>query len=171
MFYTPYRGFKGSSSLGWATLGNQPYKNFLGKADWPILGLAIFNGSSEAAKVSVEKDKINVGLGEAARGGHKDLVDFFISKGASWWDWGMYGAARGGHDDLVDFFISKGASNWNLGMHGAAEGGHDDLDDFFISNGASDWDFGMQGAARGGHKELVDFFIARRDSISNKAGM
>ena len=85
MFYTPYRGFKGSSSLGWATLGNQPYKNFLDKAEWPSIKLAIFHGSSEAAKVSVEKDKINEGLHEAARGGHKDLVEFFISKGASSW--------------------------------------------------------------------------------------
>ncbi len=43
----------------------------------------------------------------AARGGHKYLVEFFISKGANEFDWGMYSAAQGGHQDLVDFFKLK----------------------------------------------------------------
>ena len=43
----------------------------------------------------------------------------------------MDGAAKGGHQDLVDFFISKGASDWNLGLRCAAKGGHKDLIDFF----------------------------------------
>ena len=70
----------------------------------------------------------------------------------------MKNAARGGHQDLVNFFISKGAHNWNLGMNGAARGGHQDLVDFFISKGADAWNYGMSGAARGGHQDLVDFF-------------
>ena len=113
MFYTPYRGFKGSSSLSWSSLGNQPYKNFLDKAEWPILELAIFHASREAAESAVIQSKANESLYEAARGGHADLVVFFISKGASDWNLGMRGAAEGGHGDLVDFFISKGASSWN----------------------------------------------------------
>jgi hypothetical protein len=28
----------------------------------------------------------------------------------------MEGAAKGGHKELVDFFIEKGANNWNWGM-------------------------------------------------------
>ena len=43
----------------------------------------------------------------------------------------MYNAAVGGHKDLVEFFISKGADNWNLGMQSAALGGHKDLIEFF----------------------------------------
>jgi len=43
----------------------------------------------------------------------------------------MLGAAEGGHRDLVDFFISKGANDWNLAMYYAALGGHRDLVDFF----------------------------------------
>ena len=50
---------------------------------------------------------------------------------ANHWNWGMTVAALGGHKDLVDFFISKGANNWYQGMKGAAEGGHKDLVDFF----------------------------------------
>ena len=45
----------------------------------------------------------------ATQGGHRNLVDFFISKGANGWNGGMFYAAEGGHQDLIDFFISKGA--------------------------------------------------------------
>ena len=100
----------------------------------------------------------NGGMYWAARGGHKDLVDFFISKGADNWSYGMRGAAEAGDKDLVNFFISKGANNWNRGIYYAARGGHKDLVDFFISKGADNWDYGMKGAAFGGHKDLMDFF-------------
>ncbi len=43
----------------------------------------------------------------------------------------MYGAAEGGHKDLVEFFIEKGAKDWNQGMLDAREGGHIDLVEFF----------------------------------------
>jgi hypothetical protein len=43
----------------------------------------------------------------------------------------MVGAAEGGHKELVDFFIEKGADNWNLGMEGSIEGGHRELVNFF----------------------------------------
>lgn len=46
-------------------------------------------------------------MGGAARGGHKDLVEFFITKGANEWNDGMRAAARGGQKDLVDFFKGK----------------------------------------------------------------
>ncbi len=47
----------------------------------------------------------------------------------------MEHAAIGGHKDLVDFFIAKGANDWNLGMRHAASGGHKDLVDFFVAKG------------------------------------
>jgi len=43
----------------------------------------------------------------------------------------MSGAAKGGHQDLVKFFISKGANDWNLGMYYAELEGHNDLVKFF----------------------------------------
>ena len=46
-------------------------------------------------------------------------------------NWGLYGASLGGHKDLVDFFIEKGANNWNGALRGASEGGHKYLVDFF----------------------------------------
>lgn len=39
----------------------------------------------------------------AAKEGHRDLINFFISKGVRFWHWGMEGAAQGGSRDLVDF--------------------------------------------------------------------
>ena len=66
------------------------------------------------------------------------------------------------YKNLIDFFIEKGADYWNLGMYGAALGGHKELVDFFIEKGADDWNWGMRGASLGGHKELVDFFQRKR---------
>jgi len=52
-------------------------------------------------------DIYNYALKEAAKGGHKDLVDFFIRERADDIKFGMSGAAEGGHKDLVDFFKKK----------------------------------------------------------------
>ena len=46
----------------------------------------------------------------ATDGGHKDLVEFFVEKGADDWDWAMEHAIRKGHEDLQKFFIKKGAN-------------------------------------------------------------
>jgi len=46
-------------------------------------------------------------LFDAALVGRRDMVELFISKGASNWDLGMHAAARGGHKDLVEFVKSK----------------------------------------------------------------
>ena len=42
----------------------------------------------------------------------------------------MYGADREGHRDLVDFCISKGANDWDVLINGAIDGGHRDLFEF-----------------------------------------
>jgi len=47
----------------------------------------------------------------AAQGGHKDLIEWFISKGADDWNWGMERAAQGGHKELVELFKQKIGSN------------------------------------------------------------
>jgi hypothetical protein len=122
---------------------------------------ACLKGYVEVVKLLRYNEMKNDGMCWAARGGHLALVEFFMSKGASDWDWGMDGAAIGGHLNLVEFFISKGASDWNWGMNYAAEGGHVNLVELFISKGASDWDWGMEGAAEGGHINLVEFFVSK----------
>jgi len=101
----------------------------------------------------------NRALKSAAEGGHRDLVVFFIEKGADRIeDFGLVGATLGGHFDLVKYFIFKGAHNWNRALEAAAEGGHRHLVDFFIKKGANQWISAAQGAAEGGHGDLVKFF-------------
>ena len=102
---------------------------------------------------------VNYGMYGAAGGGNKELVEFFIHKGAWDWNWGMRGAAEGGYKELVDLFVKKGANDWNYGMYGAAQGGHKELVDLFVKKGANDWNGGMYNAAYGGNKELVDLFV------------
>ena len=40
------------------------------------------------------------------------MVEFFVERGADDWSLGMGGAAQGGHRELVDYFIELGANNW-----------------------------------------------------------
>ena len=103
----------------------------------------------------------NNGMRYAAKCGHKELVDLFIKNGANNWNWGMYSAVEGGHKELVDLFIKNGANAWNDGMRCSAKNGHKELVDLFIKRGANDWNNGMYGAAQGGHKELVDLFVKK----------
>ncbi len=131
------------------------------KFDIPYIPTKGYNPETFYNKYKNSKYIYDYAMFDAAIGGHKNLVEFFIKKGANDWNWGMRGAAEGGHKDLVEFFIDKGANNWNIGMYGAAEGGHKDLVEFFIEKGAKDWNWGMYGAAKGGHKDLVEFFIEK----------
>jgi hypothetical protein len=78
----------------------------------------------------------NGGLAKACRGGHRDLVDFMIQKGATDWNWGLKGACQGGNRDLVDLMIEKGATHWDRALREACLGGHPDLADFMIQKGA-----------------------------------
>jgi hypothetical protein len=50
----------------------------------------------------------------SARKGYRKLVDFFISKGANYFTWGLYKSVKGGYQNLIDYFISKKANILNL---------------------------------------------------------
>ena len=50
---------------------------------------------------------VNKGLIKSSKIGHKELVQFFITKGADDWNRGMIYAVDGGHRELVDFFQRK----------------------------------------------------------------
>ena len=64
------------------------------------------------------------------------LIKYFdLSKGD--YNKAMKLVAQGGHRNLVDFFISKGADKWNMGLSGT-EGGHRDLVNFFIFKGVKE---------------------------------
>jgi len=67
--------------------------------------------------------------------GRRDLAELFIREAAATWELcdGMQGAAHGGHTQLVDFFIQKGATNYREAKGYAAAGGHTELVAFFES--------------------------------------
>jgi len=100
----------------------------------------------------------------AAKGGHLDVVEFFIAKGANNWDYAIGSAATGGHFDLVEFFIAKGADDWDWGMKDASGGGHLDLVKFFIAEGANNWNWGIYYAEEGGHDDIVLFLQDKLDN-------
>ena len=57
-----------------------------------------------------------------------------IAKGANSpldWNGALMGASRGGHIDIVQLLISKGADDWNLALRTASNGGHKELMQFF----------------------------------------
>lgn len=54
-----------------------------------------------------EENQIDNAMGLAAKDGHMDLVEFFISLGANNWRMGEIAARKGKHSDIEDFFRSK----------------------------------------------------------------
>ena len=99
---------------------------------------AACQGSRERVNELVRQGAdVNSGMCGAAEGGRKDLVEFFIKKGAKNWDWGMIGAAVGCHKKFVDFFIEHGAYDWNAGLFWSKI---ISLKIFFIDQGADDID-------------------------------
>jgi len=85
----------------------------------------------------------------------------------------MYLAAKKGEKDLVDFFISKGANNFSIGMEKAAFGGHLELVKYFIfkSSEEGEWNEynrnrGLVSAFQGGHKNIFDFFRTKGSDVN-----
>jgi len=66
----------------------------------------------------------NQGLAHGCRGGHMDIVQYMIEKGANNWNSGLINACHGGHMDIVQLMIEKGANNWNSGLINACKEGH-----------------------------------------------
>ncbi len=88
-------------------------------------------------ELSQEITDVNDGLYGACCGGHRELVDLMIARGANDGDSGLYGACRGGHRELVDLMIARGANDWNSGLWAACINGHRELVDLMIARGAT----------------------------------
>lgn len=93
-------------------------------------------------RLSIIKSKFDLvwirnSLYPTCTGGHKDLTEFLIIKGANNWDLGLFGACTGGHKDLVELMVLKGADNFDTGLHSACSGGHKELIDLMITRSAS----------------------------------
>jgi hypothetical protein len=92
------------------------------------LATAARNGDRLSIIKSVCNNRlINYGLGGACQGGHEDLANLMIAKGAWDFDCGLYGACEIGHLNLAKLMITKGATAFWLGLEIARLGGYKDL--------------------------------------------
>jgi hypothetical protein len=138
-----------------------------------MFGFAHRNGSVKLAKYCllggiIDQSEMNWGLYCACMGGHKELVELMISKGASDWNFGLHGACEGGRKELAELMISKGAKCWDDGLLCACMEGYKELVELMIMKGATYWNLGLRGACTGGHKELVKLMISHgANSCSN----
>ena len=104
------------------------------------------------------------GLLYAARGGHIDLVTYFMNLGATDTEFALITAAKGGHLDLLKYLIKyldeRGTPpGLDQAMLAAVETGRKDIVEFLISKGVRNNATGLLYAVMRGHKELVEFFV------------
>ena len=77
------------------------------------------------------------------------------------WNYGLYGACQGGHMDIVNLMIEKGADRWNSGLVYACSGGHIAIVKLMIEKGANQWNWGLEAACVGGHIDIVKIMIEK----------
>ena len=108
---------------------------------------------------------INSYMYRAAKAGYKDLVKYYIFKGANNFYLGMDGAAEGGHMNIIKYLESKNQMDYryvNMNMLcSASEGGHMNIIKYSESKGADNWNEGMRYAARGGHMNIIKYFESK----------
>ena len=99
---------------------------------------------------------VDIALSWAAEGGHRDIVELMIEKGATNFDWPLCYAARGGHRDIVELMIEQGASYLNGALYSAAYANHRDIVMLMIEKGATNLNGALHWAAEGCHQEIVE---------------
>ncbi len=77
------------------------------------------------------------------------------------WNFGLYGACIGGHIDIIELMIEKGAGSWNGGLQCACRGGHINIVKLMIEKGASCWSWGLYDACHSGHIDIVKLMIEK----------
>ena len=137
----------------------------------------------------------------AARNGHKDVLGLLIERydPSTELEKALEGACVGGHADIVQYCLEKGASSYNSALQGSAAGGHRTLLEFFLQNPsllnshasqhallkaieggffgiverlapqATDWNEAMRKAAQHGDMTLVLYCVAKGANDFQKA--
>ena len=112
----------------------------------------------------------NWAMAIAAKGGHIDIVEFFmLNIGATNYNWAMAMAAKGGHIDIVRFMLKTGADNYNWAMINAAKGGYTDIVELMLDLGANDYNIAMAMAAKGGHMDIVELMLKYEATTYDKS--
>lgn len=110
----------------------------------------------------------NIAVSTAAKIGRKDLIFFLIENAENSpfsWSYGAEGATRGRHRDLIDFFLSKGGEfNWCQLVSIASRIGDIDLVKYFLKKGEfkkHNWNSWIISAAKKCHNDLVKYFLKK----------
>lgn len=81
------------------------------------------------------------GLIAACEGGHFNVVNLMLSKGANNYNDGLFAACEGGHSELVKLMIDLGANDFNKGLHRACINNHIEVAKIMISKGANKYKY------------------------------
>lgn len=136
----------------------------------PVMKLAK-DGNYEAVEFLIDKFKasLNDAVHGAARGGHIDLINTLVNKGASL-NYAVCGAAIEGNVALIDKLISEGAP-LSFAVVGVADGGFIELMDNLLSRSAYEVNLLKQAAmaaAIKGHIDLIQKIIERAAILNNQ---
>ncbi len=104
------------------------------------------------------------GLAGACEGGHKEIIELMIEKGASNFNQGLSHACSGGHIEIVELMISKGANDFARGLKVACNHNHKDIISLMLKKGNNTftfktWNKILEEACRNGYKEIVELSI------------
>jgi len=112
----------------------------------------------------------NWGLEGACLGGHIQLAEWFIKKGADNYSYGLFGACEGGHIDCVELMIKYDTCIFNLGLCGACKGGHKEIAELMIEKGACNWNWALYDACKYNHKMLIKLMIENGATLCDYCG-
>jgi ankyrin repeat protein len=132
---------------------------------WPALTQGAAHGQRQivdyilhyVAAIPIDLDDVlNEALISATSGGHRDLVNELIHRGANDYNGALLEAAGEGYADIVTDMVSRGANDYNEALLRAAYSGHQDIVDYIISRGANAFNEAMELAAINGHQDIIN---------------
>lgn len=98
---------------------------------------------------------------QAARGGHMEIVNLMLQRGATNYSETMANAAAEGHIDIVKLMLDKGAKEYNWAMVAATSGNHIDIVRLMLERGANDYNTVMALASSRGYTGIVNLMLER----------
>jgi ankyrin repeat protein len=97
----------------------------------------------------------------AGEGGHKEIIELMLLKGANNWNWGLDAACMIGDKDLAESMIKNGADNLDIALYDACEKGNLNIVEMLIEKGVDDFDLGLAGACQSHNKELIKLMLSK----------
>ena len=107
-------------------------------------------------------------LAQAIQGGHKEMVEFLLSIGASIDRYSLNWAAYYGYVELVELLLSKGVQVHDYLFESAIKNGHVEVIKALMNHGASIPATSLCTAVTEGQKEVVEFLLAHGVDVNDK---